>query len=74
MTDDEKRGLAEQLIANPLFSETFDAMEADAIDLLVYADDETRLECALRVRAIRAFREDCEAHLRNDPPRKGAPA
>lgn len=75
MTPSERASLAEQLMANPLFAETFDALEHAAIEAMIYAkDDETRFRASLRVREIRSFRQDCEAALRNTPPQKGAVA
>ena len=74
MTPSERASLAEQILSNPLFNETFDGMERDATERLIYADDDTRLTCALRVQAIRSFRSDCETAIRNNRPMKGAPA
>lgn len=75
MTPEERRGLAEQLKANPLWDELIDGIEADAIESLIYAKTEDdRISAQWRVRAARTFREDCEAALRNTPARKGAPA
>jgi hypothetical protein len=67
--------LAEQLLANPLFGELFDRLEREAVETMIAApDDETRAWGALRVKAIRSLRTDCEAMLRNTRPRKAAPA
>ena len=75
MTPSERASLAEQLLSNPLFAETFDALEKSATEAMIYAkDDETRFRASLRVREIRSFRQDCEAALRNTPPQKGAVA
>ena len=75
MTPQERANLAEQLQANPLYKELFDGLERNAVEALVYApDDQTRLEGALRVKAIRSFRSDCDASLRNIRERKAAPA
>lgn len=76
MTSDERRALAEQLNANPLFHEILDAMEAQAVEacLAEGATDEQRARAAFYARASRSFRKDCMALLRNDRPRKPAPA
>ena len=75
MTPSERASLAEQLLSNPLFGEVFDALEHAAIEAMIYAkDDETRFRASLRVREVRSFRQDCEAALRNTPPKKGAVA
>lgn len=75
MTDDERKSLAEQLQANPLFEEMLSSIEADAIEALVHSkDEETRIEMQYRVRSTRALRTDCEDFLRNNQVRKGAVA
>lgn len=75
MTPDERRHLAEQLKANPLYDEILSGIERDAIEALVYArTEDDRIAAQWRVRSARAFREDCEAALRNNQPRKPAPA
>lgn len=71
----ERASLAEQILANPVYAEIIDTMEANAVERLVFAPNEQeRLEGALRVQSIRAFRSDCEALLRSTHERKGAPA
>ena len=71
----ERKSLAEQLKANPLFDEMLASIEASAIEALVYAKDEdSRISAQWRVRSARTFREDCEEYLRNTPTRNGAPA
>jgi len=75
MTPSERASLAEQLLSNPLFAETFDALEKAATEAMIYTTDDTeRLRLAMRVQTIRSFRQDCEAALRNTPPQKGAVA
>ena len=75
MTPDDRKALAEQLLSNPLFPVLMDEMEQGAVDSLIAAGTDTgRMERQARVRAIRSFRADCEAELRNNRPRKGAPA
>ena len=75
MTPDERKALAESLLANPLFTAVMAQLEASAIERLVNATtDLTRHECQLRVHAVRSFRADCEASLRSTRPVKGAPA
>ncbi len=75
MTQDERKKLAEQLKANPLFDEILTKIEADAIEALIFAKTEDeRVSAQWRVKAARTFRGDCEAALRSNPPRRGAPA
>ena len=77
MDADERRHLAEQLLTNPLFDVVMDELEQNAINRCINApmiDDELRGAAAAETRAIRAFRSNCEALLRNNQPRKGAPA
>lgn len=75
MTPDERRCLAEQLQANPLYDEILSGIEKDAIEALVYAKTEDdRISAQWRVRSARSFRADCEESLRNTQPRKSAPA
>ncbi len=74
MTPQERKSLAEQITANPLFRAILDGMESDAIEALIAAqDDETRLTRQLRVQAIRSFRADLGACLDTRDP-KAAPA
>lgn len=69
MTPQERKSLAEQLLANPLFNATFDRLEKDATEAMIYAqDDEARLRFAFRVQEIRSFRHDCIAALRANIP------
>lgn len=75
MTPSERKSLAEQLLTNPLFDATFADLEKRATEAMIYTTDDTeRLTLALRIREIRAFRQDCEAALRNTQPQKGAVA
>ena len=75
MTPDERKALAESLLANPLWAVLMAEQDAAAIERLVNATtDLTRHECQLRVHAVRSFRADCEASLRSTRPVKGAPA
>lgn len=75
MTPQERASLAEQLLTNPLFAATFDALEKRAVEAMIYAkDDRERQDCAFRVQAIRSFRHDCEASLRSNREPKAAPA
>lgn len=73
MTPDERRSLAEQITANPLFNEILDDLEKNATEALIWADDERRLTAQLRVQAIRTLRDDLVAAL-STRQRKGAPA
>lgn len=75
MTPETRAKLAEQLMANPLFAELMSGLERNAIERLIAAKtDPDRLECQLRVQAVRTFRHDCEASLRSTRERKAAPA
>lgn len=74
MTPQERRSLAEQLLANPLFAEILDEIERAAVETLIYAHtEEDRVVAQWRVRSARAFRDDCAEAARNTAPR-GAPA
>lgn len=74
MTPSERKSLAEQITANPLFAETLDNIEKDALEALVYADTEQdRVEAQWRVRSARTFRSDLEHALSTREP-KEAPA
>jgi hypothetical protein len=69
MTPADRKALAEQLLNNPLFGETFDRLEKDATEAMIFADDETeRMRLGYRVREIRNFRHDCNAALRANIP------
>lgn len=72
MTPEQRRSLAEQITTNPLFKETLSKMEANAIERLIYAKENTT-EAQLRVQSIRTFRADLEEAL-NTRTAKGAPA
>lgn len=75
MTPNERKSLAEQLVANPLWGVLMAEQEATAIERMIAANTEqTRHECQLRVHAVRSFRQDCEASLRNNQQPKGAVA
>ncbi len=75
MTPEERKGLAEQLRAHPLYEELLASIEATAIEALIYArTEDERIAAQWRVRSARAFREDCESFLRNTQSRRGAPA
>lgn len=74
MTPQERKSLAEQITANPLFTAILDDMERGAIEALIYAtDDEQRHARQLRVQAIRQFRSDLAEALSTREP-KSAPA
>lgn len=74
MTPQERKSLAEQIAANPLFRAILDEMEASAIEALINAQtDEHRHARQLRVQAIRAFRSDLTEALSTREP-KSAPA
>ena len=74
MTPQERKSLAEQITANPLFRTILDEMETGAIEALVSAQtDEHRLTRQLRVQAIREFRSGLVEALSTRTP-KSAPA
>lgn len=74
MTPQERKSLAEQIKANPLFRAILDEMESGAIEALINAQtDEHRHERQMRVRAIREFRSDLAEALSTREP-KSAPA
>ncbi len=59
MTPAERKSLAEQITANPLFKAILDEMETGAIEALINAqDNEQRLHRQLKVQAVREFRSD----------------
>ena len=72
MNADERRSLAEQILNNPLFSETMKSLEGRAIERLVHETTDIHL-AQLRVQAIRTFRTDLEQSLETHL-RRGAPA
>lgn len=74
MTPNERKSLAEQITANPLFTAILAEMEAGAIEALISAQsDEHRLLRQLRVQTIREFRSDLGNCLNTREP-KSAPA
>ena len=74
MTPQERKSLAEQITANPLFKAILDEMEGGAIEALINAqDDAQRHARQLRVQAIREFRTDLAQCLDTRTP-KSAPA
>lgn len=74
MTPTERKSLAEQMKANPLYEIILSEMEGGAIEALIHAHtEEQRLTRQLRVQAIRAFRADLDACLDTREP-KSAPA
>jgi hypothetical protein len=75
MTDKDRMSLAEQMLANPLFSVIMNELEASAIERMVYAaNDLARHECQLRIQAVRSFRSDCKDLLRSNRERKAVVA
>ncbi len=74
MTPSERKALAEQITANPLFRSILDDMESGAIEALIFAQtEEHRLTRQLKVQAIREFRADLAQALNTREP-KSAPA
>lgn len=74
MTPTERKNLADQIATNPIYNVLMDEIEQSAVERMISAQTDTaRLEAQAYVRATRAFREDCDAMLRNYQERKGAP-
>jgi len=74
MTPQERKSLAEQITANPLFRAILDEMESGAIEALINAqNEEQRLHRQLKVQAVREFRADLGQCLNTREP-KSAPA
>lgn len=74
MQDSERKALAEQIHANPLFHEILNGIERDAMEHLVNADtDQARIDAQTRVKAARAFRDELTMMV-NKRERRGAPA
>jgi len=75
MTPEDRKTLAEQLDANPLWHEILQQIGTSAIETLVHASNEQdRVEAQWRVRSARAFRSDCQEALASTRRRTGAPA
>ena len=71
MTKDGRRKLAEQLEANPLFTELLSQIETDAVERMIDAEtDDARRDAAYRVQAAREFRSDWQRLLTNNRDRK----
>ena len=73
MTPQDRKALAEQILGNPLFKTILSEIEANAIEQLIFSQQENSLAAQMRVQAIRSFREDLEASL-DTHERKGAVA
>lgn len=74
MTNEERKALAESLIANPLTETILAEIEKDAIETLISAKTEQeRVEAQWGVNAARAFRSALTRAV-NTHKRKGAPA
>ena len=77
MTPEQREIYARDMLANPLFVLLSEKMEQDAINRAVNASltDSWAQQTALaEVRAVRTFRRNCEAMLRNTQEPKAAPA
>lgn len=73
LSEQERKALAESMLANPLYGEIMSKIEHDALESCVYAvNDLDRFHAAERVKAVRKFRSDCEALLRNTQPKSFA--
>jgi hypothetical protein len=76
MNAKDRASLAEQIISNPLLEVVLNELEHDAIERGIYAppnDHETRQSAMAEARAVRAFRSNLAASLRDNRPTKGAP-
>jgi hypothetical protein len=76
MNAKDRASLAEQILTNPLLEVVLNELERDATERGIYAqmnDHETRQSAMAEVRAIRAFRSNLSASLRDNRPTKGAP-
>ena len=77
MTPEDRKYHAQELLKNPVFIELCERLESDAVNRVVaakYDDHEARVTAAADIRAIRTFRQNCEAALRNNPAQKAVPA
>lgn len=77
MDKEERQFQARELLDNPVFIEICKQYEKDAVDRCIaapYADHEARIVAAADIRAVRTFRQNCEAILHNNPVMKAAPA
>lgn len=74
MTNEERKALAESLIANPLMENILAEIEKSATEALIYASNEQdRIKGQADVLAARAFRSALTRAV-NTHKRKGAPA
>lgn len=61
MTDEERKGLAQQLLSNPIFGDIMDNLERKAINACLAAkNDADRATEAMRANVVRAIRRDCQ--------------
>lgn len=77
LTPEQREIYARDMLANPLFILLVEKMEQDAINRAVNAalTDNLAHQAALaEIRAVRTFRRNCEAMLRNTQEPKTAPA
>lgn len=73
MTAADRKALAEQIVANPLFADVLGKLESAAIETLIAASTESaRIDAQAYVRAARTFRRDLELALSTREP-KAAP-
>ena len=74
MTPQDRKSLADQLMANPLLVLTLDEIEKRWVDMLINSNtEEGRIANQAQVRAVRIFRADLVATLSTRTP-KSAPA
>lgn len=74
MQPNERKSLAQQLEANPLFNELLEQLEAVAIEKMFAAKTEQdRIEAQASAHACRNFRADWQRLLTNNRPKKQVP-
>lgn len=70
MTPEDRKKLAEQLEANPLFTQLLSEMETSAMQAMLFAgDDQTRLEAQIKAQTVIDFRRNWRRQLANTPER-----
>jgi hypothetical protein len=77
MDKEERQHHAREILNNPLFNMILEKLEQDALAMALSAsltDHSAHQAQIAYIRALRSFRSDCEALLRNTPATKAAPA
>jgi hypothetical protein len=71
VSPEDRKKLAEQLEANPLFKALLSEMEDAAMQAMLHAGDEqTRLEAQIRAQTVIDFRRNWQRLLANNPAGK----